>query len=296
MKLTVQKISYYTLTLALVGATGYITQVHAQPTKLGSNPANSTQVHLAQLKPPDKAGKSRIKRAPVRFVLPKLPDAGIPTGRQRGAAARGTCPAADLPLTAFVPAVEQTSGEGQGKPLATTNVWGLTVAEYPTFWFYVPYAQASAHFGEFVLQDEGDNDVYRTPVTLPGTPGTVGIRLPSTSAPLEIGKRYHWYFKIYCNPQRISNPVNPIFVEGWVQRVTPNPTLISQLTVATPKQQIALYAANGIWYEALTSLAELRLVEPNDPTLEADWADLLRSISLDNVASQPIVQCCTPEK
>lgn len=296
MKLTVQKISCYAVTLALVSSTSYITQVHAQPTKLVS-PADTTQVDLAQFKLPDKASKSRIKRSgPVRFVLPKLPDTGIPTGRQRGAAARGNCPAVDLPLTALVPAVEQKLGQEQGKALTMTNVWGLTVAEYPTFWFYVPYSQASAGSGEFVLQDEEDNDVYRTPVTLPGTPGTVSLPLPSTSAPLEIGKRYHWYFKIYCNPQRISNPVNPIFVEGWVQRVTPNPSLTSQLMVATPKQQIALYATNGIWYEALTSLAELRLVEPNDATLKADWADLLRSISLGNVASQPIVQCCTPKK
>jgi hypothetical protein len=299
MKLTTQKISgtYAVITLALVSFLGYVTQAKAQPTVTANNLSNSRQMHFAQLKLPNiLLARHDRKVGRVRFVLPRLPDTGAPIGRQKGAATRGNCSAVDSPLTALVPAVEQTLDKGQGKTLTMTNVWGSTIAQHPAFWFYVPYSHTSAHSSEFVLQDEAGNDVYRTPVMLPERPGVVSFHLPTTSAPLAVGKMYHWYFKVYCNPQKASNPINPVFVEGWVQRVTLNPGLTSQLAAATPQQQIALYAANGIWYEALTSLAELRLVEPNDAALKADWADLLRSVNLDNITSKPIVRCCVPRE
>lgn len=272
------------ITLAIASLVGYATQVQGQSKASASSSPASTQVHFAQLKPPTKAPARRSRRASrVQFVLPKLLDKGAPIGRRRGAAGRGNCLAVNPPLTALVPAAGT---------LPVSNVWGLTVTKHPTFWFYVPYSDTSASSGEFVLQDEADNDVYRALITLPERPGVVSLRLPSTSAPLELGKLYHWYFKVNCDQQATSGPV---FVEGWVQRVTPSPTLESQLAAATPQQQVALYAANGIWHEALTSLAKLRQVNPEDTALTTDWAELLQSAGLGELASAPMVQCCTPK-
>jgi len=183
-------------------------------------------------------------------------------------------------------------GSVRGQALAATYVWGLTVADYPTFWFYIPDLPPSTSSGEFVLQDEMGSDIYRTPITLPGKSGIVSFRLPSTTAPLETSKMYHWYFKVDCNQQGASGL---IFVEGWVQRITPNPSLESQLTAATPQQQVALYAANGIWHETLTSLAKLRQLNLEDAALTTDWAELLQSVGLSEIASAPLVQCCTPK-
>lgn len=278
------------IALAIAGFTSSSAQVRAQPTELASNPPMGTQGRLVQLKP-SKAPARRDPTVRVRFVPPKLPDTGAPGGRQ-GAGSRGNCSAVEPKLTALVPAVEQTLVKGQEK---TTHVWGLTVAEYPAFWFYVPYSRMSVRSVEFVLQDRADNEVYQTPVTPPETPGVISLRLPSTAAPLEIGKLYHWYFKIYCNSAKTSDPVDPVFVEGWVQRAVLSPTFESQLAAAIPQQRSTLYAANGIWYDALTSLAEFRLVDPENAALTADWADLLQSVGLNNVVSAPIVQCCAPE-
>ncbi|PLZ80814.1 hypothetical protein CBP16_12415, partial [Fischerella thermalis WC217] len=38
---------------------------------------------------------------------------------------------------------------------------GLTVAERPTFWFYVPYPPTNRLSVEFLLRDKEDNEVYR---------------------------------------------------------------------------------------------------------------------------------------
>jgi hypothetical protein len=168
----------------------------------------------------------------------------------------------------------------------------LTAAAHPTFWFYVPYSSSSVRSAEFALQDEQDNDVYRAAVKLPDKPGVMSVNLPSTSKPLETGRMYHWFFKIHCVGQNISSPV---FVEGWVERVTPSPTLARQLEIAaTPEQRVAVYAANGIWHDALTAVGEMRLNDPANTALKADWNNLLQSVNLAEIASKSIVPCCTP--
>lgn len=266
-----QKItSFYAITLSLFSCTSYAIPVLTQPAISASAFANNRQ---------------------LRFTPPPLPSSGTPVGRRRGAAGRGNC-TLKLPLTALVPTFEQTLGEGK-----ITYVWARTLAERPAFWFYVPDSRPSLNSVEFVLQDEQDNDVYRTRVNLPEKPGVVSVRLPATATPLKINQRYHWFLKTEgednCAPQQ-GNLVKDS-VEGWVQRVTPNPTLIDQLKVATPQQRIELYAKNGFWYEAITSLAELRLLKPEDAILKADWDQLLQSVGLSYIASQPLVRCCTTE-
>jgi hypothetical protein len=62
-----------------------------------------------------------------------------------------------------------------------------------------------------------------------------------------------------------------------------------------PREQINLYAANGIWHDALTNLAQLRQTNPEDAALMADWESLLKSVNLEAIATEPIVQCCTLE-
>ncbi len=247
--------------LALVNFTTCSTRIQAQPTK----PVVST-VRLVPPPPP-----------------PPLADRGAPFGRQRGGASRGQCPNVGKPLTALVPATKAMTAE--------ESVWGLTDAEYPTFWFYVPYSLTPKLPVEFVLQDDDGNYVYKGSLTASQKQaGIVKLRLPSTAGPLEVGKMYKWYFLVDCDPDA------PPLVEGWVERRAMNPTLMSQLKNATPRQRVTLYAANGFWHDALTTLAELRSANPGDTTLSRDWVSLLHSVGLDAIAPEPIIECCTLEK
>lgn len=219
------------------------------------------------------------------FVQPKLPNTGIPSGRQRGAAGRGNCLNVSVPLTALVPAVHKPVGDGQ---FAATmiNLWGLTAKSHPTLLFYVPYSNAAVQNGEFVLQDIEDNDLYRAKINFPSSPSVVKISLADMSAPLEIGKMYHWYFKVHCNQQSMSGP---IFVEGWVQRVALAPKVSDRLAAATPFQKIELYAENGIWYDTVADLAQMRLQNPRNGELKADWQQLLQSVGLADIQAEPII-------
>ncbi|MCU0537026.1 MAG: DUF928 domain-containing protein [Hydrococcus sp. Prado102] len=229
----------------------------------------------------------------IHFVPPPPPNRanrGAPTGRSRGGASRGSCQVNKEPLTAIVPATPYSYSQKQAQ-LSTNNtseiVFAQTVSERPSFWFYVPYKLNPDIPIEFVLQDEQQkNDVTSLTISS-STPGVAKISFPATSAPLEIGKMYHWYFLVYCDTNR------PVFVEGWVQRVAIQPTLNERLQKATPRERVALLANNGIWYDAIAQLAILRQTHPHDTNLIADWKSLLESVGLGAIASEPIVDCCS---
>ncbi len=194
------------------------------------------------------------------------------SGDRTGGGSRTPCPIINEPFTtALVPA---------------SNL-GKTVAERPTFWFYVPYPPQAAPAGEFVLQEEGGNEVYRSAFTLPKTPGFVSFSTPLAVEPLKVNKLYHWYFKLYCKEQISSTPV---FVEGWVQRVERTPALERQLQAAKAREDV-VYTANGIWYDALNYLAQLRLNNPSNSMLADDWTNLLsaKGVGLAQFSSVPIV-------
>lgn len=217
----------------------------------------------------------------LHFTPPAPPSGDAPTGRPRGGASRGNCPEVNIPLTALVPFIVTEAKKN------ITNVWGLTVDERPTFWFYYPYAKGCVSQIEFKLQDNEENDMYHSAIALPEKPGVIAVPLPGTAPALAVGKNYRWFFKIYY---RSVLPEPPQFVEGTIQRVNPNPTLSNQLKTATPQQQVALYAANGIWFNTLTTLAELRLKSPQDTKLADDWKSLLQSVGLGDVAAAPLIK------
>ncbi|MBC6430109.1 DUF928 domain-containing protein, partial [Nostoc sp. HG1] len=191
------------------------------------------------------------------FKQPKLPRNGAPTGRRRAGAGRNPeCPSSLTRLTALVP------GNGEKSFLAST------VAENPTFWFYVPELPETTRSGEFILQAlDGKNveNVYRTPLSLSGKPGIISINLPLQSQySLKTNKKYHWYFHIYCgDPQKTSDN---FYVDGFVQREVLTHALNSQLKAAKPREYIA-YSANNLWYDTLTNLGQLRRANPQDGTL-----------------------------
>ncbi len=226
--------------------------------------------------------KSSGETTIMPFVPPPLPDTAKdgPTGRIQGGGTRGPCQKYK-DLTALVPVTEGF-------------VWGLTSAERPTFWFFVPEPLTTELPTEFVLQDGADNYVYKTSWKMPKMQsGVVSISVPSTAKPLDIGKGYRWTFSIACDPAR---PSASVFVQGSLQRMGLDPVLERQLEAATLRERVDLYAANGIWYDALTNLIQLRQTNPEDASLVRDWKSFLQSVGLEAIAQQPIVQCCTPEK
>lgn len=244
---------------------------------------------------PPEVNTNTLNGIPLIYNAPPPPDQGAPGGRSRGGSGRGPC----KNYQSLTPLVPVTKG-------ATKDfVWGLTASEHPTFWFDVPERLTAQVPIEFVLLDTVGNYVYQKKLTVPETlAGIVKFSVPSTAPALEVGKRYNWTFSIYCDPE---SPSAAVSVRGSVQRVALDPALMRQLEAAkTPLERAALYANQGIWHDALTTLGEQlsgskpkdsAMVAPSRSTegIAAAWANLLRQVNLGNSASDPIVPCCTAE-
>lgn len=216
----------------------------------------------------------------LTFAAPPPPDDIGEPGQRSEAGSRG-CENVDRQfptdaqkqqLTAIVPVYSDSA-----------LVLGRTISTAPTFWFYTSYVAPVP--AQFVLRNKNGELVYQTDVVLPKTPGIISLSLPKTAPPLLVGRQYHWFLKIYCRAQE-----PPAFVEGWIQINALDPALKQRLEKATPRNRVALYAANGIWFDALSAAAELRRRDPKDTF----WAELFQVVGLSELATEPIVECCTP--
>ena len=134
--------------------------------------------------------------------------------------------------------------------------------------------KTSAQNAEFSLRSRDGRGVYRTTVALKQTPNLISISLPTQAAPLEVGKQYTWSFAVICNP---NDRVEDKFVTGTVQRTELDPTRLAKIQQTPASQRLALYQENGIWYDAIALLFELKRTQPNDSSLNTTWRELLKS-------------------
>ncbi|PAX51117.1 DUF928 domain-containing protein [Brunnivagina elsteri] len=219
----------------------------------------------------------------IKFVPPPPPppNRGEPTGRAQGGAGRGCEP------TALVPVTKSNNGN---------LLWGLTVAERPQFWFSLPRSLTSKDAIEFVLTDNQKKTVYKTKLNSLTTPqGIASFPIPENIPALKIGQSYNWSFSVYCDFQTIED--KPGNVQGTIQRIAINPQLKNQLANAkTPIQQATVYAKNGIWFDALTTLG-INIRKEKSKEISSAWTELLRQVNLEKNSSLPITNCCdTPKK
>ncbi|MBD1939054.1 DUF928 domain-containing protein [Microcoleus sp. FACHB-68] len=208
----------------------------------------------------------KISQAP-----PPVPPVGTPDGPQKGSGTR--------PPDSKCPAVSNA-------PVSFFSTKAETIAESPTFLFYIPYASKDIAFVSFVILDDQDKVIQNSEkIQIPETPGFINLHLPPGFQPLEIGKLYRWYLSIHCDPQKLEDG---IFFEGAIHRISPSSEFIEQLQEASPKERIIRYRQAGYWYKALSLLTELRSKNPNDPELKAIWNELLTSPDYSEIVDEPI--------
>lgn len=165
-------------------------------------------------------------------------------------------------------------------PLPDPDFSGKTLAEHPTFWFYLPYGEEQIESGQFVVSDQAGNLVYGTHFELPTTPGFVQIQLPTTAA-LVPEHRYRWELTLYC-PIAGDDPDNIGLIShrGFITRMI-NTDLAVQLAIASLEERFQLYAAYALWYDAAAELEELA------PRTEA-WSRLFTLLELEELAGEAI--------
>ncbi|MEG4987149.1 DUF928 domain-containing protein [Microcoleus sp. BR0-C5] len=171
-------------------------------------------------------------------------------------------------------------------PLIPESNIGLTLTESPTFFVYVSQPAAQV---EFILLNADESEVVYETTLKNDKAGIVGVSLSEKDKTknIEVGKRYVWSFALACDPLERSGDY---IVKGWMQRIEPQANLKNDLANPDPMAKVMAYARNGIWYETLATLAEMRRLAPNDSRLTTEWTQLLQSQGLESIAAQPLVQ------
>jgi len=277
-----KKITKFLLNVTSVGSILSIATLNALPLTVVGQPT------------PKVDGQPITQPGRVRFVEPTEDNLSSPNDRQpeitQPGGPRPTEDIDDPPP----PTIEQRVRRpkcGRDSELSLTalvpkNKIGRTVSDYPTFFFYLP--QTHAEIAEFILQDENGNWIYQQEFTIKNLSGVIGVSIPANTnlPPLEVGKKYTGAFVLVCDPEDRSNDHLEIVI---VRRVEVSANILRQLETADPRQKTFIYAENGIWQDALSTLAAARRANPNDTDLAADWESLLHSVRLGAIAKEPIV-------
>lgn len=157
-----------------------------------------------------------------------------------------------------------------------------TIAERPTFYFYVPYQPRQGLEAEFLLKDTDEETIYKMTFPLANTPGLVSVSIPATQSGLETGQQYRWVFSVICNP---SNRSGDATVNGWVERVNPQNVFTIDPTILSEQEQFQLYADHLIWFDMVDTLQKLIQNNPQDTGLRTSWETLLENMGLRDAVS-----------
>ncbi len=162
-----------------------------------------------------------------------------------------------------------------------------TTASHPTLWVHIPKLPIGTT-AQFTITKDGyqQRDFYSKRFDVADKSGIVGVKIPASTAALEVGTRYRWQVRIVCSGNSELN------LGSWVQRIdakqlprdiSPDKarTILQQITTEKPENRAPLYAELGLWQDAITSIAQLRFKTNTDPQLEQDWKDLLTQTKME---------------
>ena len=74
-----------------------------------------------------------------------------------------------------------------------------------------------------------------------------------------------------------------------MEKVVLESNLQTQLQTANDLEKAVIYAREGIWHDAIATLAQLRQDNPDDTQINNMWSDLLEQVDLTEISSQPML-------
>jgi len=212
------------------------------------------------------------------------PSRGAPK-RTATAGSRGSCPVygEQQPVTILVP--------GNDPKDKTVTIAASTVAEYPTFLWYIPQFSGLNQLGFTLLDDHTGEMIYQTILPLPDRAGVMTLKLPESQPPLKVGRWYHWVLSVSQSedPQTVFS--SPCFAEAYIGRRPLNSAQQQELNESAINLTDIwnFYAQEIIWYDALATLDQLRRQNPTDSSINRKWQATLGLVGLADLSEYPPV-------
>lgn len=188
-------------------------------------------------------------------------------------------------------------GCGQMTLLTPGDRGATTISGNPTFFWYInptpddPTKYRPIQKLAVVVINEKEEEIYAQMIDAPSEASIVSFKLPENDLPaLEPGQWYNIFIGAYNqeNPN-IYEPCNSL--SAWVKRQVLTDEQQQELNiVASNEERLQFYIQHEIWYDALTTLADIIRQSPHNSTLNLQWIQMLESIELGELANQPLLQ------
>jgi len=191
------------------------------------------------------------------------------------------------PAAKSAPAVRVTGGSrGSGDASVTLDVLapddtGLTTLEQPSLFWYQS-KPVTAKFELTLLEENKVKPLLQVQYDRVANAGIQRLKLSDHNVKLAPNVEYQWVVALVTDP---DNRSSDLVASGVIKRVEPSAELKARVTGASPSALPAIYAEAGIWYDALSSLADQIDSVPDSKALHQTRADLLGQVGLKAAAN-----------
>jgi hypothetical protein len=158
---------------------------------------------------------------------------------------------------------------------------GLTTKSQPTLYWYLS-KPVNARLDVTVTNDEEIDPLLEKTIGIPESGGIQRLDLATAGTRLEPGIEYRWFVSITPDEEQRSND---IVASGTIEYTAPDADLERRVAGADEREQAALFAENGMWYDAIDSLSRAIERNPDDASLRALRAAMLEQVGLNSVAA-----------
>ena len=155
---------------------------------------------------------------------------------------------------------------------------GLTNRPSPSLYWYTSKSVSGRQMEVTIIKRDALDPILET--RLPGrmAMGIQRLDLSRWGIELETGAEYEWFVSVVRKSGQRSSD---IIAGGTIQRVAPDPRVQVRLSGSSARAMILIYAAQGIWYDAIDTLNRLIEKSPEDDALRDQLASLLRQVGLE---------------
>jgi len=159
---------------------------------------------------------------------------------------------------------------------------GLTVSATPSLYWYLS-KPTSVRVEVTLIDDKGETPLIEYAVSNANGPAVHRVDLSARKVVLKPETEYQWSIAVVPNPNERSGDV----MAGGALKLVAIPAAIEARRAAgASKEELArLYAAAGIWYDAIALYSELIEQRPADKALHEERAALLEQVGLRDVAA-----------
>jgi hypothetical protein len=157
---------------------------------------------------------------------------------------------------------------------------GLTTQEQPLLYWYL--SQTAPHPVLVTLAERrGIKPLLEVRLDPPVAAGVHRLRVADHGVRLAPNVLYQWAVTLVLDP---NSPSRNLVEVAAIEYVVPSEALRTRLAPASQQDTATLYAAEGVWYDAVSTLSELIAAAP-EPGLRQQRAALLEQVGLMEAAT-----------